>query len=228
MNQRAHQQLRLQETVEGLPVVAISFYAWALLSKLVDSLGKSWTGYDSSIANAVMIPIIIFVSWYFTAKDDLTHEVLIELDWSHAARSEIRDVKETPDMISRRLILIGSASLLLATIPSQAEAKKFTPEAFAAAQKAGKPILIAVAATWCTTCRAQEPVILGLSTQPKYKDLVIFEVDFDSQKKVVRSLDARRQSTLIAFKGEIEVDRSVGETDPVAIENMVKKALAGV
>ncbi len=35
----------------------------------------------------------------------------------------------------------------------------FTPAAFEAAEKAGKPILIDVTAPWCPTCRAQAPVL---------------------------------------------------------------------
>ena len=58
----------------------------------------------------------------------------------------------------------------------------------------------------------------------KNRDLVILMVDFDSQKDVVKSFDVRMQSTLIAFNGKVERERSVGITDPAAIGALVAKA----
>ncbi|WP_299662661.1 thioredoxin family protein [Methylobacterium sp.] len=101
----------------------------------------------------------------------------------------------------------------------------YTPEAFAAAQKAGKPILVEVSAPWCPICKIQKPILAELRQQSRFRDLVVFEVDFDSQKDVLRRFDARMQSTLIAFKGETETGRSVGETQPEWIEGLVEKTL---
>ena len=77
--------------------------------------------------------------------------------------------------------------------------------------------MIDITASWCPTCAAQKPILDKLSTDPAFKDLVIFKVDFDSQKDVVRALGARAQSTLIAFRGSVEQGRSVGDTNPASI-----------
>ena len=105
------------------------------------------------------------------------------------------------------------------------EARPYTQEAFAAAQAAGHPILVEVSAPWCPICRTQKPILAKLATDPRFKDLQIFDVDFDSQKAVLRGFDARMQSTLIAFKGAAEVGRSVGETQAEWIEGLVEKTL---
>ena len=97
--------------------------------------------------------------------------------------------------------------------------------AFAAAQKAGKGILIDVSAPWCPVCQAQQPILSGLFAEPEYKDLVVFEVDFDSRKDVLKALNVRQQSTLIVFKGAVETGRSVGVTDPAAIAALVGKSI---
>jgi hypothetical protein len=52
-----------------------------------------------------------------------------------------------------------------------------------------------------------------------------FKVDFDTQKDDVRGLKAQSQSTLIAYKGETETDRSVGDTNPASIAALVESAL---
>ena len=131
-------------------------------------------------------------------------------------------------MTSRRSLLLFASCMLLTISPASAtEPTAFTPEAFEGAQLAGKPILIDITAPWCPTCKAQAPVIKELTSREAYKDVVIFHVDFDNQKDAVRSFNARSQSTLITFRGKEEVARSVGVTDPVAIEDMLAKAVSG-
>jgi len=102
------------------------------------------------------------------------------------------------------------------------ERKAFDAESFAAAQRSGTRILVDITATWCPTCKAQKPIIDSLVTRPENNDLVIFSVDFDSQKPVVREFRARSQSTLIAFRGKTETARSVGDTDPGSIAALVR------
>jgi thioredoxin 1 len=131
-------------------------------------------------------------------------------------------------MTSKRMLLASMtivATTLWAVISFAAERMPFDQKAFEAAQAAGKSILVDVSAPWCPVCRAQKPIIEKLSLLPEYKDLQIFDVDFDTQKAVLRSLQVQRQSTLIVFKGSNEVDRSVGSTDPSAISDLLKKAI---
>lgn len=129
-------------------------------------------------------------------------------------------------MTARRSFLALAALTLLAAGPALAgEPVPFDPAAFQAAQKAGKPILVEVSAPWCPICKAQKPVIAKLAKDSRFKDLQVFDVDFDSRKDVLRLLNARMQSTLIVYKGETEVGRSVGETQPEWIEGLVEKTL---
>jgi len=97
--------------------------------------------------------------------------------------------------------------------------------AFEAAQKAGKSIFIDVSAPWCPTCRTQAPIISKLRKEAKYSKVVVFNVDFDSQKDVLKTLNVRSQSTLIGFKGAKEMKRSAGVTDPMAIEDIFEATL---
>ena len=126
-------------------------------------------------------------------------------------------------MISRRAFLFTTAFLALAAETLAAE--PFDEAAFAAAQGAGRPIIIEVTAPWCPICKTQRPILKALSEQPRFKDLAIYEIDFDTQKALMRRFDARMQSTLIVFKGREEVGRSVGETQSEWIEALVEKTL---
>jgi thioredoxin 1 len=121
--------------------------------------------------------------------------------------------------------LVVGLPLALATSALSAERKAFDAKSFAQAQSSGAPILVDISATWCPTCKAQKPIVDSLAEQPENKGLIIFAVDFDGQKPVVREFHAQSQSTLIAFQGKTEVARSVGDTDPRSIAALVKATL---
>jgi thioredoxin 1 len=130
--------------------------------------------------------------------------------------------------IARRTILAAALAISATAAFAQAAGgpkAKFTQAAFDAAQAAGKPILVEVSAPWCPVCKAQAPIIQSLSSKSEFKNLAIFEVDFDSQKDVLARFKVQKQSTLITFKGKAEVSRSTGETKADAIEKQLKAAI---
>jgi thiol-disulfide isomerase/thioredoxin len=111
------------------------------------------------------------------------------------------------------LILIGlfaSGALLSAERP-------FTDADFDAAQRAGKPILVTIHADWCPTCRVQDQVLGELLAHKQFAGISVFRVDFDTQKSALKRFGVRSQSTLILFKGKVEVGRSIAKTDKQAI-----------
>jgi thioredoxin 1 len=130
-------------------------------------------------------------------------------------------------MLSRRSILAVAvaAGVLMLTPALAASPQPFDAKVFADAQQAGRPILVAIHASWCPTCKAQKPILDELTADPKFKNLAYFTIDFDSQKDLVQRFGARMQSTLIAFKGDKEKGRSVGDTDRKSIAALLDKSL---
>ena len=67
MDRRANLQLRLQETVEGLSVVAISYYAFSLIGYMTGAVarvsGQAWPGWLTEVGAAVGVPIVVGVAW---------------------------------------------------------------------------------------------------------------------------------------------------------------------
>lgn len=102
------------------------------------------------------------------------------------------------------------AALLLLALPLTTEAgQTYDTKAFAAAQGAGKSILVDVTAPWCPTCAKQKPTVQGLGLETSQPKLVVFDVDFDSPKDALKQFRVTGQSTLIMFKGKTEVGRSI-------------------
>ncbi|MCG5246117.1 thioredoxin family protein [Methylorubrum extorquens] len=131
-------------------------------------------------------------------------------------------------MTNRRHVLVLAAAFLAGNLPGSGQAADSTAydqSAFEAAQAAGRPILVQISAPWCPICRAQKPILAALSADPRFKTLAVFTIDFDAQRDLVRRFGAQMQSTLIVYKGGTEVARSVGETQPEWIEQLLEKAL---
>lgn len=126
-----------------------------------------------------------------------------------------------PVALLKPLLFAMIAVSATASMAAALEQKKFDAAEFKAAQEAGKPAVIHITAPWCPTCKAQHQVFDQLSAKPDYASVTLFEVDFDSQKDVVKSFKATAQSTLIAYSGTNETGRLVGQTNLKAIEDLV-------
>lgn len=128
-------------------------------------------------------------------------------------------MKFRPIILAAVLLMLGAFRALAA------EHLTYDPTAFQAALAEGKPILVHVTAPWCPECRAQKPIVAAFAAEPEFKNLTIFDVDFDSQKEALRQLRVQTQSTLVVFKNKTEVGRAVGITRRDAIEALMKKAM---
>ena len=65
MNERTRMQLRLQQTVEGLSVAAITYYTVGLVSYIIHGLKEAaLISVDPSLATAFMVPIVLFAVAY--------------------------------------------------------------------------------------------------------------------------------------------------------------------
>lgn len=111
------------------------------------------------------------------------------------------------------------------SIATAGEIKPFNQQDFDKLTQEGKPVVLDISATWCPTCKAQKPILDGLMKQPAYKDVTLMTIDFDSAKPALKMFKVAMQSTLIAFKGDKEVGRSVGDSTSSGLENLVKKTV---
>ncbi|MGA8158610.1 MAG: thioredoxin family protein [Rhodoplanes sp.] len=117
-------------------------------------------------------------------------------------------------------LLVGLAVVLSLGLAVSA-AQPYEEKSFNEAQAAGKTVLIDVTASWCPTCKKQEPIIRAI--EKERPNLVVYEVDFDKAKDLLQRLQVRAQSTLIVYKGRKEVARSTAETDPGRLRALIAK-----
>src|SRR3990167_8002684 len=116
--------------------------------------------------------------------------------------------------------ILGFATLLAISFSANAM-QPFNAKTFQDAQTAGRTVVIHVTAPWCPTCKQQRPTVQSL--EKEQPTLVVYEVDFDTEKETLKRFRVQTQSTLIVFKGAQEMGRSTGETDPSRIRALVAK-----
>lgn len=70
MNRRARLQLRLQRTVEGLSVAAVSYYIVGLIKYMIEGLDKSGLifGLSPTLLTALSVPFVLLFMWLITRR----------------------------------------------------------------------------------------------------------------------------------------------------------------
>lgn len=68
MNRRGRLQFRLQETVEGLSVAAISYYMVGLLGYLLAGLPLEEVGAEKKTIQAFLVPFVLGIVWWTTKR----------------------------------------------------------------------------------------------------------------------------------------------------------------
>jgi thioredoxin 1 len=125
---------------------------------------------------------------------------------------------------------LAAVPAAIVAAPAAAQAaptvQPYNQAAFDAAQRAGKPILVWVHAPWCPVCRAQARTIASVTAAPAYRDMVVFRIDFDSQRPLWQRFGATQQSTLIAFRGARETRRIAHETDEGKVSAVIRSAIS--
>lgn len=116
------------------------------------------------------------------------------------------------------VIAVAAALFFAAPQASALEIRAFDQDAFEAAQAAGAPIVVDIHADWCSTCAAQRRVLNSLAADPRFADLIVFDVDYDMERHIMRMFAVATRSTFIGFNGSTEVDRLYSVTSTAGIE----------
>ena len=64
MNTRARMQLRLQTTVEGLSVAAVTYYVSALVGHAAEALKTAGLHVEPDLATGISIPVVALIAWF--------------------------------------------------------------------------------------------------------------------------------------------------------------------
>lgn len=125
----------------------------------------------------------------------------------------------------RKAVFLLAVMVAIAAPAHSAEIRPFDKAALEKVQARNAPVVIFVHATWCPICRAQEETISHLLATPRYKDLTVLRVDYDSQKSIWSRFGVTKQSTLIGFHGKRETARLSYDSDPAKVTAVLASTL---
>ena len=105
----------------------------------------------------------------------------------------------------------------------------FNRELFDKAQSDGKTVVISSWIKYCTSCAGQMKILQNAKNSGELLDIKFDNIEyfsFDVTKKEISNLfDVQDQTTLIIFKGNQEVYRSIGETTEDLIYEALKASI---
>lgn len=123
-------------------------------------------------------------------------------------------------------ILIAAAAAVSFEVPAIAgEVRLFDHQSFAAAQAQNSSVVVFVHAGWCPICRAQEQTIRKLLATPKFKNVTVLKIDFDTQKPLWSKFGITQQSTLVGFHGRRETSRIAHDANPEKVASVLASTL---
>ena len=105
----------------------------------------------------------------------------------------------------------------------------FKRDLFDKAQAEGKIVVISSWIKYCTSCASQMKILQNAKNKGELLDIKFDNIEyfsFDVTKKEISNLfDVQYQTTLIIFKGNQEVYRSIGETTKDLIYEALKASI---
>ncbi|MGV8838844.1 MAG: thioredoxin family protein [Bauldia sp.] len=123
-------------------------------------------------------------------------------------------------------MLVVAAALSIAVGPASAfERTPYTNALIAEARETRRPYVLFVHADWCTTCQAQDRILETLIDDPRFANLLILTIDFDTKRNLMMLFNVPDRSTFIAFSGAMEIGRSVWDTTPEGITAFLQLAV---
>ena len=96
----------------------------------------------------------------------------------------------------------------------------FTNEIFNKAQLEGKTVVINSWEKSCTTCKRQIKILD--QAENEFKDVLFLSFEQTKDKDIAKQLDIDYWTTIVVYKNNKEVYRSIGQTNKTKIYELIK------
>ena len=126
-------------------------------------------------------------------------------------------------------ILISIFFLFSLSANAMEKETTFKKELFDKAQSDGKIVVISSWIKYCTSCAGQMKILQNAKNKGELLDIKFDNIEYFSfdvtKKEISNFFDVQYQTTLIIFKGNQEVYRSIGETTEDLIYEALKASI---
>ena len=132
-------------------------------------------------------------------------------------------------MFKKFLILLVAQLLIFNPTFSLEKKTTFNKELFNKAQSEGKIVVVSSWIKYCSSCASQMKVLDKAKKDGKLLDIQFKNIEYYSfdvtNKEISNFFDVKYQTTLLIFKDNKEVYRSLGETTQDLIYKALKKSI---
>ena len=99
----------------------------------------------------------------------------------------------------------------------------FSIETLEKAKASGKTIVINSYETWCGTCSKQTKVLD--QAEKDFNEIIFLSYEHSKNKDIAKKLGIKHWTTIVVYKGENEVYRTIGQTKKEVIYSAIKKGI---
>ena len=132
-------------------------------------------------------------------------------------------------MIKKLIILFFVQFFLINSSFSMEKETTFNKELFNKAQSEGKIVVVSSWIKYCSSCASQMKVLNKAKNDGKLLDIKFENIEYFSfdvtNKEIANLLNVKFQTTLLIYKNNKEIYRSLGETTEDLIYEALKKVI---
>ena len=98
----------------------------------------------------------------------------------------------------------------------------FSIETFNKAQEEGKTVVVNSWNETCYTCKKQIKILD--QAEKKFKDILFLSFEQTKDKEIAKYLEIEYWTTIVVYKNNKEISRSIGQTDKATIYSIISKS----
>ena len=114
---------------------------------------------------------------------------------------------------------------LFASFSTNAVEKKanFSEEVFENAKASGKTVVVNSYEVWCGTCSKQTKILN--QAEKEFKDILFLSFEQNKDKEIADFLKIKYWTTIVVYKNNKEIYRSIGQTKKSEIYSTIQKGI---
>ena len=119
---------------------------------------------------------------------------------------------------------IGNTDFIISSLTTRADKyTNFSLSSLESAKNEGKTIVINSYEPWCWSCRKQDKVLNDAKSE--FGNVVFLTYQQGKHRDIAEALNISMRTTIVVFKGQVEVDRIIGQTGKPEIYAAIKKGI---
>ena len=123
----------------------------------------------------------------------------------------------------KKILVIIFLLISTSTFSAENQRLNFTIETFEEAKKNGETIVVTAWNKYCGTCKRQK-VVLD-QAEKDFKSVLFLYYSHPKMKDIARYLKIDHRSTILVYKGNNEVSRTIGKLDKSVIYSSIEKGI---